>query len=352
MAITMVRVPIDRLEAFTLRAFRAMGTSEEESVLCTRGLIQSEMRCHPGQNQGVRRLPVYHERISKGWYTLGAPFQIVKESPSLALVDAHNGLGSVMGQRAMALAVRKARVSGIGTVVVRHSTHFGSAGVHARLALEQDCLGVAMTNAGPEIPAWGGKSEAVGTNPWAIAAPTSGLFPVVLDMAWTMVDMPKLRWLSREGETRIPKDWALDEDGNETEDLSRALRGIAQGIGRHKGYGLAMMTDALTGVIGGGAFGLAPYSNPAAQDVAHTFVALDIAWFMPVAEFKSRMDAFVREVKSSRLRPGFTEILAPGELDYRKEIECRRVGTNLDLELFESLRRLAEVLKIKFDIIS
>jgi LDH2 family malate/lactate/ureidoglycolate dehydrogenase len=343
---------MDKLEDFTLRAFRAMGASEEEAMLCTRGLIQSEMRCHPGQNQGVRRLPTYHERISKGWYTLGAPFEVVKESPSLAFVYAHNGLGSVTGQRAMGLAIKKAKATGVGTVVVQHSTHFGSAGVHARLALEHDCIGIAMTNAGPEIPAWGGMSEAVGTNPWAIAAPTNGPFPVVLDMAWTMVDMPRLRWLSREGETRIPTDWALDADGNETSDLAMALKGVAQGIGRHKGYGLAMMTDVLTGVISGGAFGLAPYSNPASQDVAHTFIAMDIGWFMPVADFKSRMDAFVREVKSSKLRPGFTEILAPGEADYRKEMESLRLGSNVDSEVMESLRRLADDLGLEFGLAS
>jgi LDH2 family malate/lactate/ureidoglycolate dehydrogenase len=350
MAITMVRVPMDKLESFTLRAFRAMGASEEEAALCTRGLIQSEMRCHPGQNQGMRRLPTYHERISKGWYSLGAPFEIVKESPALAFVDVHNGLGSVTGQRAMGLAIKKAKECGAGTVIVKHSTHFGSAGVHARLAAEQGCIGITMTNAGPEIPAWGGMSEAVGTNPWAIAAPTGGPFPLVLDMAWTMVDIPRMRWLSREGETRIPKDWALDEDGNETEDLARALRGIAQGIGRHKGYGLAMMTDVLTGVISGGAFGLTPYSNPASQDVAHAFIAIDIGWFTPVPEFKSRIDAFIKEVKSSKLRPVFTEVLVPGEADYRKEMECRRLGSNVDTQVFEALRKLAGELKIEFDL--
>ncbi len=89
MAITLIRVPVDGLEGFTRRAFMAMGVSEEEARRCTRGLIESELHCLPGQGQGVRRLPVYHERIKNGWIVPGAAFEIVKETPALALVDGH-----------------------------------------------------------------------------------------------------------------------------------------------------------------------------------------------------------------------------------------------------------------------
>jgi LDH2 family malate/lactate/ureidoglycolate dehydrogenase len=309
--------------------------------------MESELRCLPGQGQGVRRLPVYQERIGKGWIIPGAPYEIVKESPALALVDGHNGLGSVVAQKSMELAVQKAKGSGIGTVIVRNSTHFGSAAVPARLALAQDCIGIAMTNAGPEMAPWGAASGVVGTNPWGIVAPTGGDFPVVLDIALTTAGKGMMRWYEREGR-KMPLDWALTPEGNETDDPSAAMQGFLLGIGQHKGYGLSMMTDVITGVISGGAFGLAPYANPAKQDVAHTFIALDIAWFMPVSEFKARIDEFIRQIKAAKLRPGFSEILIPGEVDYRREQEYRRDGAKLDADVFDQLADLAKQLNVPF----
>ena len=347
MPITLIRVPVPALEDFTLRAFLAMGVPEDEARMCTCGLLESELRCLPGQGQGVRRLPTYHQRISNGWIMPGAPYEIVKESPALALVDAHNGLGSPIAQKSMRLAVQKAKISGVGTVVVRNSTHFGSAGVPARLALDADCIGIALTNAGPEMAPWGARTGVVGTNPWGLAAPTGGDFPVVLDIALTTAGKGMMLWYEREGR-KMPLDWALTPEGYETDDPSAALKGFLLGIGEHKGYGLSMLTDVLTGIISGGGYGLMPYANPAKQDVAHTFIALDIAWFMPVEDFKARMDAFIRDIKAAELRPGFTEILVPGEIDYRREQRYRRDGAKLDAVIFDQLAELAQTLGIEF----
>ena len=182
-------------------------------------------------------------------------------------------------------------------------------------------------------------------------APTGGDFPVVLDIALTTAGKGMMRWLERESKT-MPRDWALTPDGHETDEPTAAMAGALLGIGEYKGYGLSLFTDVLTGVISGGGFGLAPYQDRsiAKLDVAHTFIAIDIDWFMPVAEFESRMDAFIAEIKSSALRPGFDEILVPGEIDHRRETAYRRDGAQLDAQVYERLRQLAQTLGTAFDI--
>ena len=349
MGIGLVRVPVNDLEAFVRRSFRAMGLSPREADICADGLMQSELRCLPGQGQGVGRLTGYYERITQGLYRPGTAMTTVKESPALALIDAEMVMGSVVGQEAMALAVDKAKACGIGAVFVFNSTHFGSSGFHARRALADDCIGIAMTNAGAEMAPWGGREPRIGTNPWGLAAPTGGDFPVVLDIALTTAGKGMMRWHEREGR-KMPRDWALTPDGRETDEPTAAMAGALLGIGEYKGYGLSLFTDVLTGVISGGGYGLAPFADRslAKLDVAHTFIAIDIAFFMPVADFKARMDDFIAEVKSSALRPGFDEIYVPGEIDHQREQGYRRDGAQLDAQVYERLRELAQTLGVEF----
>ena len=347
----MVLVEVDALEGFVRRAFSAMGLSAQEAEYCTAGLMQSELRCLPGQGQGVGRLTGYYDRISKGLYRPGATMEVVKESPALALIDANMVMGSVVGQEAMALAVDKAKTCGIGAAFVFNSTHYGSSGFHARRALADDCIGIAMTNAGAEMAPWGGREPRVGTNPWGLAAPSGGDFPVALDIALTTAGKGMMRWHEREGK-KMPRDWALTPDGYETDEPTAAMAGALLGIGEYKGYGLSLFTDVLTGVITGGGFGLAPFADRslAKLDVAHTFIAIDIAFFLPVDSFKARMDAFIAEIKSSALRPGFTEILVPGEIDFLRETAYRKDGAQLDSNVYQRLSQLAGTLGIAFDI--
>ncbi len=349
MGISLRRVDVDPLEDFVHSAFIAMGLSQKEAGYCTAGLMQSELRCLPGQGQGVGRLTGYYDRISKGLYQPGTEIEIVKESPALTLFDARMAMGSVVGQEAMQIAIDKAKVCGIGTSIAFNSTHFGSSAFHARRALQADCIGIAITNAGAEMAPWGGRSPRVGTNPWGLAAPTGGAFPVVLDIALTTAGKGMMRWHEREGKM-MPLDWALTPDGQETDQPTAAMAGALLGIGQYKGYGLSMFTDILTGVIGGGGFGLAPYQDRsiAKLDAAHTFIAIDIGWFMPIDDFKARMDAFIAEIKSSELRPGFNEVLVPGEIDYRREQAYRRDGAQLDALVFDRLADLAQTLNIDF----
>ncbi len=345
----MTAVTRESLGVFVVEVLQAMGLPTEEAEIFGDALIFSELRFHPGHGQGVKKLRRYGERFAQGLIDPSAPWEPVKESPALALIDAHNGIGTVAATRAMRLAIEKAKVCGIGQVVVRNSTHFGSSAVHACLAAEEGCVGIAFTNAGPEMAPWGGREGAVGTNPWGIAAPTGLGFPAVLDIALTTAGKGMMGWHAGEGRP-MPLDWALTPEGMETTDPHAAMAGALLGIGTYKGYGLAFMTDVLTGVIGGGGYGLTPYSVEGKMDVSHTLTALDIEWFMPIDEFRQRMDDFARMVKSRALRPGFSEILIPGEQEARRVARKSAVGVPLQDDALDDLRALGEELGVESEI--
>lgn len=349
--IAMTSVTRDSLSAFMVEGFRALGLPAEDAAIFADALIFSELRFHPGHGQGVRRLRRYQERINAGLVDVATRLEVVKESPALALVDAHNGIGTVAAARAMQMAVAKAKVCGIGQVIVRNSTHYGSSAVHACAAESAGCIGIAFTNAGPEMAPWGGRQGAVGTNPWGIAAPTGLGFPVVMDIALTTAGKGMMQWHAREGRP-MPRDWALTPEGEETCDPNAAMAGALLGIGQYKGYGLAFMTDVLTGVIGGGGYGLTPYADQGKLDVSHTLTAIDIEWFMPLAEFRARMDDFAQMVKSRALRPGFSEILLPGEQEARRVARKSAAGVPLDNEVLADLRALGAELGLAAEIVT
>ena len=140
----------------------------------------------------------------------------------------------------------------------------------------------------------------------------------------------------------MPRDW-VTPGGDETDDPHAAMAGALLGIGQFRARA-AFMTDVLTGVIGGGSYGLMPYADQARLDVSHTLIAIDIAWFMPVDEFRRRMDDFARMVKSRAPRPGVTEVLIPGEQEARRVAKKSALGVPIDDEVLDDLRALGREL--------
>jgi LDH2 family malate/lactate/ureidoglycolate dehydrogenase len=339
------RVPTVRVFAEPLRAqaeaiLRAYGATEEEAAIQADARLAGELRGHPGQGQGMRGIARYCAMLENGGIVPGAPFEVLVDTPAMALVDGHKGFGQVTAVRAMDLAIDKARHVGVGLVAVRHGNHLGVTAYHAIRATEQRMIGICLTNAGPEMAPWGGITPTIGTNPWGIAAPTDIGFPLALDMALSTSGKGMVRWFQREGR-RIPTDWAYDRHGNTTDDPDAAMDGPLVPIGAFKGTGLSIMTDVLCGVLTGAAFGLTTYRDPTFHDVGFMLIALDIQRFMPWDEYLARMRRFIHELKASDLAPGFTEILLPGELEHRRTVERLANGIDLDLEVFESLRALA-----------
>jgi LDH2 family malate/lactate/ureidoglycolate dehydrogenase len=191
---------------------------------------------------------------------------------------------------------------------------------------------------------WGGREKRVGNNPWSIAAPAGERAPMVLDIANTVVARGKI-YLARQRGQKIPLGWAIDGDGEPTTDPLTALGGIILPMGGHKGYGVAVMMDVLSGVLTGSGFGRGvhgPYQASQKSGAGHLMIVLDVAAFQPLAEFEARMGTLIDELKSAPLAKGASEILYPGELEARNEAENRARGLVLPQDTLAGLRKLAE----------
>lgn len=347
MTIEQVRVPPRHLRDQGMAILAGHGATPEEARIQADTRLQGELRGHPGQGQGMRGIARYCAMLANGGIVSGAPFEVLVDTPAVALVDGHKGFGQVIATRAMDIAIEKARTVGVGLVLVRHSNHLGVTGLHAIRATEQRMFGLVMTNAGPEMAPWGGITPTIGTNPWGVAAPSDLGYPLVLDMALSMSGKGMVRWHQREGKA-IPTDWAYDEHGNLTDDPNLAMDGPLVPIGAFKGTGLSIMTDILCGVVAGAAFGLTPYLDPRNHDVGHTLIAIDIERFLPWEQYLQRLGQFCAELKASALAPGFTEVLLPGELEHRRATERQANGIPLDVDTLSTLRELADSAGVPF----
>ncbi len=334
-------VAVESLRTLCEQAAGALGVSAEDASILADNLVEADLR--GVHTHGTSLLLGYSRRLRSGGTRPSGALTIVHESPGVAVVDGGDGIGQVIGTRAMRLAIEKARRTGIGAVSVRHSNHFGAAASYSMLALPHDMIGFATTNAGARVPPVGGASAVVGNNPLSYAIPAGTQRPVVLDMAQSVVAAGKLGMALRRGES-IPLGWALDRDGRPTTDPREGLAGLLLPVGGPKGFGLALVMDALSGGLSAASVGL-DLSGPRPDDrpagVCHFFLALDVASFVPVAEFKARVDKLILDAKSARHAPGVEEIYMPGEIEYNLRDRRLREGIPLLRSLVKDLENLA-----------
>ena len=346
-ALDTVRVTEPSVRAFLEAFFARLGTTEEEAQINADGIVTAALWWHPGQGQGLEKLPRYARRFQNGGLVGNAPMTWVTERTSTALLDAGRGLGYVAGHRAMAKAIDKARRTGIAMVAVRHSNHFGTSGYHAKHAADAGMIGVAMTNAGAEMAPWGAAKPVLGTNPWGLAVPRLSASPMVLDMALTQSGKGMMRWLQREG-LPIPDTWALTPDGRRTTDPEAADQGPLLPVGDYKGYGLSLITDVLTGVLSGSLFGTEVFQEDTNFDVAHTMIAIDIEAFMDRATFDARLEELIDQVLSAPPIDSDHPVQLPGEAEQSRAAERLRDGIPLHRDLFETLRTLSHDVDVPF----
>lgn len=346
----MPRYAIEPLRDFGVRLLVAVGADPEEAAILADCLIDAQLRTAPLQNQGVVRFAIYARRVREGGITPRAEIRVLRDGPAAALLDGGNGFGQVVAYRAMSLAMRKARACGIGAVAACNSNHFGTASYFALMAAREELVGLAFTNASPEMPAWGASVALVGTNPWSIAVPGRQGRPIVLDLSNAASGKRLIREHAAAGRA-IPVGWAIDSDGRPVTDARIAADALLAPMGGYKGYGIAVMVDLLTGGLAGGPVGSAvgsPYEFSTPQGVSHMLVAMDPAAFGGAEALRTNVEAVSREVYGAPRQPGVETVRLPGDPEWERRDAAMARGADLLDETVERLRALGEEAGVPF----
>ena len=332
-----------------------MGCSEEHAQLSADVLLKSDLRGI--DSHGVARLIGYVRLWEKKRINTKPNISIVHETPTTATVDGDAGLGLVVAPFAMQLAINKAEKYGSGWVSVRNSNHFGIAGYHALLAVENDMIGFAMTNASPLVSPTYSSERLLGTNPMCYAFPAGKYPPVIVDMATSAAANGKLEIAQRLGK-QVPEGWIQDIDGQPTTD-PHALKsggsllplGSDAEHGSHKGFGLGATVDILSAVLSGANYGpwvppfvsfLDPPNDPVGSGIGHFVGAMRVDGFRPVDEFKAHLDNWIERFKSSATVDPDNKVIIPGEPEAAAEAERKVSGVPLVDAVVTDLNGLAE----------
>jgi len=326
---TPVTIHHARLGEFISDVLGALGMPRHILEPTVRLMVRTDLR--GVDSHGIGMLPRYVEWIQGGFIDPAAEPKTARDDLATALLDGQKGLGYYPSSVAMDLAIAKARTFGVGIVAVRNSNHFGAAANYSMMALAHDMVGLATTNSPyvAMVPTFG-RAPMLSTNPISVAAPAGTQTPFVLDMATTAAAIGKLRIASRWGKP-IPEGWAVDAAGRPTTDPKVALAhrllsplGGSRALGGHKGYGLGVMVDILSGVLSGAVYGNLFFRSDMPEqklhNVGHCFAAIDPARFRPIEEFKADMDEMLRALKESPKAEGEERIYTAGE----PEAECER----------------------------
>jgi LDH2 family malate/lactate/ureidoglycolate dehydrogenase len=338
---TTITVPQPSLQAFAAELLAAAGMPPNDATFSARCLVQTNL--WGIDSHGVLRLPIYAQRLRNRAINPTPDMKTLRGGLGLEVLDGDDGMGFVVGRAAMLRAMELAHQFNIGAVGAIRSNHFGAAALYARMAAEQGLIGIAMSNVMPNIVAPGGSQPITGNNPIAIAAPTFGEFPFVLDISLSNVAGGKLLLASKQGE-KIPLDWATDREGRPTDDPAAGFAGFLLPLGGHKGLGLSYVVDILCGVITGGAFQrqLKSMYQQASEPslTGHFMIAIDPLALMSQEELQDRMAQFAHTIHQSHMWDAGREMLLPGELEHRQALARQQTGIPLPASLYEELADL------------
>jgi len=349
-----VRIQKDDLESFCRRVFQSLGLSEYDAKAAAAVLVAADVRGIP--SHGVGRLWRYVNGLKTGLMLTDAPVEILTDTASSVVVHAHGAMGAPVSVRTMEMVIDKAKTYGAAFGGVRDSNHFGIAGFYAMMALEEDMLGIAMTNtAALGVPTFG-RQVMFGTNPLAFAAPADKERAFVLDMSTTVVTRGKIEVYERLGK-ELPQGWAVDKTGRSARETQSLLDDMFHRVGGgilplggegelfsgYKGYGLAIMVDILCGVLCGAPSGpdLADTATSSAR-VGHFFGAIKIDTFRNPRAFRQDMDRMLERLRNCPPAEGAERVYFAGQKEFEHEVECSRLGVPILNKAYEQICEIGD----------
>lgn len=293
-------------------------------------------------SHGVRAFPVFTTKVAP------TRCSVIKEMGATALLDANHTYGPVSAKKGMELALDKAEKTGIGSCSIVNGEWIVNLFYYAMMAVQSDMIGIVAAREGPVCAPWGGVKPVGGTNPLSVGIPAGKELPIVLDFATTMVAQGHVKTVLLEGKP-LPEGWLIDTEGNPVKGYDLSLDelekfwesgGALLPFGTYKGYGINLVIDVL-----GGALNLSG-TGRRAQGQGVLMTAINIDAFTTVAEFKKEVDRLIREVKESPVRPGFDEVLLPGEREHRMMVYRRREGIPVDEISWQEILKVCQNQKI------
>ena len=331
---------------FVIDSFVGYGIPREDAEICADVLLESDKRGI--ESHGCNRFkPVYLDRIKAGIQNPVTNFEIIKETETTAVVDGHDGMGQVIGYKAMSMAIEKAKKYGMGMVVVRNSCHYGIAGYYTSMATKAGCIGLTGTNARPTVAPTFGVQGAFGTNPLTLGVPTDEAFDFNFDAATSTYQNGKLEYYARIGKD-APAGALVNLEGNAYVGTSDdALKTMARGAAAlctlggpgeeqcgYKGYGFAMFVELLSAVLSNGHYGQYltgkdENGNKRPFGLGHFFIAIDTDHFLGEEACRKNAGDIIREVRSVRKAPDAERIYTAGEKEYEIRL-ARHAGVAIN----------------------
>ena len=336
------RISTEGLKSLCAAVFAADGMAPENAEKVAASLIEADLR--GVSSHGSVRLKSYIERSHREHWNPNPQFRFEQTMPAVALMDGDAGFGALVGTAAMEKAVELAESFGVGICAARNSSHFGMAAYYALLAAERDMLGFVCTNGMPNLAPFGGREGMLGTNPFSIALPAKDQEPLVLDVACSVTARGNVSNYKREGKP-LPEGWCMDAEGHPTTDPAAALKGTMLPFGGHKGSGLAVFVDMLSGIFSGAAYGVhlrdgQKEGHEGGPGVGHFFLAAKLSAFSDPDALKERIRTALDEIRSSAPAPGFDEVLMPGDVEARKYRINRERGVLMGEGSWQEIREV------------
>jgi LDH2 family malate/lactate/ureidoglycolate dehydrogenase len=333
-------VDAPRLGRYCRGILEGLGVPAEQAALVADSLVEADLR--GVESHGAHLMALYVSRLRSGHMRPRTEIRVLSDDGPTLQLDGGLGPGQVAGVYAIDRAVERARAFGAAAVGVRESTHLGALAYYTLRAAAQGAIALAFQNGPTVVPPFGGITPLFSTNPFSYAVPTGEEPTLVLDLATTAVAGNKLLLARKRGDARIPEGWACDERGVPTTDPQRASLERLQWFGGHKGFGIAFLVEILAGVLTSSSFGrsehtASPLHGRERIAKGYLFLALDPGRFLPLDEFRGRMDALIRDVRGSEPAVGHERVYVPGELEHLRRAQRLREGIPLAPQLLAEL---------------